>query len=195
VSGALKFDVTFDTADLRAKLADLKAKLPESINRRALNAAAAVVRDRARELVPVRTGALKKSIISDTKRTRDRKSYYGRVTIKSGTYSIIEKISKRGKKSTRLVRDSKGKGLPKGRIRPRNYAAQVETGTASHSVRAGSTKKRPRPSKDKAHPGSRPQPFMRPAFQEKQAEAIAKYVEVARAGIAGIAAKPRQRKK
>jgi hypothetical protein len=36
---------------------------------------------------------------------------------------------------------------------------------------------------------------MRPAFQEKQAEAIAKYVEVARAGIASIAAKPRQKKK
>lgn len=195
MSGSAKTGIELDITDLLAKVRELETELPKNVTRRGLRAMAVIVRDRAKELVPVRTGALKKSIMADTKRTRDRKSYYGRVTIKSGTYNLVTKVSKGGKKSSRLVRDKKGKGPVDGRIRPRNYAAQVETGTAPHSVRPGSTKKKPIPSKIKQHPGSRPKPFMRPAFEQSREKALNEFIRLGKNELAKIAAKPRARKK
>ncbi|MBU0554361.1 MAG: HK97 gp10 family phage protein [Alphaproteobacteria bacterium] len=124
--------------------------------KKTLRAGSTIVLKAAKRNVPVRTGALKRSL--------DRKFHRG------GEYVVIgprrdfvahaagdKYIFLKGKEA----REFRKAGL-KGNIRPVKYAGLVEHGTAAHQIanwlgRRGVAV---------AHPGARPKPFLRPAFDE-----------------------------
>ncbi len=126
--------------ELDKLLKELPAKVERNILRGAMRAGAKVFADRARELVPVRSGQLRDSIKVSTRSKRGRVS----ATVRAG-----------GKKAF--------------------YAHMVEFGTARHFIK---------PRKRKSlffaglarevvdHPGSAPKPFMRPALDGGQVEAV-----------------------
>jgi HK97 gp10 family phage protein len=68
------------------------------------------------------------------------------------------------------------------------HAHLVEFGTAPHRVGKGSdSRKLFGKKRGRLHPGAKPQPFMRPAFDNKAAEAVAKVGEVLRRKIQSVA--------
>lgn len=136
--------------ELLDTLTAIGAEVPRTAIRRALYAGAVLIRDDARRRVPVRTGALKRSIIAQTDRTQEKSGQYkGYVSIKSNAFT------RRGTGRVKLSKKEPGqRKYAKGEIYPRNYAHLVEFGTQPH--KAG----------PRNHPGSKPQPFMRPALDE-----------------------------
>lgn len=126
--------------ELDKLLKELPAKIEGNIMRGAMRAGAKVFADRAKELVPVKSGQLRDSIKVSTRSKRGRVS----ATVRAG-----------GKKAF--------------------YAHMVEFGTARHFIK---------PRKRKSlffaglarevidHPGASPKPFMRPALDGGQAEAV-----------------------
>lgn len=175
------------TADILEALKDVQVKVAVNANRRALRKAAVVIQNEARRLVPVRTGALRKSIKATTQREyNDRKApYAGYVRIDRKAYTAS--ISKQGKLKLKAEPFT---GSSEGLIYPRNYAHLVEFGTKPHSLRSkkhGDSDSRPA----RMHPGSRPRPFMRPALDNKRAEAIEVYRREMLAEVEKIKAKKR----
>lgn len=139
-------------SDLNKMLQDFPAKLEGNIMRGAMRAGSSVFRRRIRESVPIRSGALQKSVKLRTKSRRGRVS----ATVSVGSTEAF-------------------------------YAHMIEFGTASfyqgsgRSVRAPYkiTKKNKKALKfgnlfapSIVHPGIKPQPFMRPAMDQGQAEAL-----------------------
>lgn len=157
-------------ADVRRQMQSLPRKLGESIVRNALYAGAKVIADEARRLAPVRKGkgggTLKRSLKPQT----DRKG--------SDRNILVAKVS--------VTKPSEG------RRNARAYAHLVEFGTAPHAVGKGSRLK----SRGKQHanqhglmhPGTKPQPFLRPAFDSKKFEALSVITEKIRADIAAAVA-------
>lgn len=131
--------------ELQAALKQLPAKFQKRIEKNALRAGARVIAKEAKTRVPVDTGALKKSIRVVTGKTREGARVY--VTAGAG-----------GKHDA-------------------FYAHMVEFGTKAHFTQKGGATKVGQFALTKAeagrHPGSRPQPFMRPAIDLKGEEAIA----------------------
>ena len=127
-------------ADLDRYLKEFPAKLEAKILRGAMRAGSKVFLDLAKQKVPSKTGALRKSLRISTRLKQGRTS----ATVVAG-----DKVA--------------------------FYAHMVEFGTARHWIK---------PSKRKSlffagimretidHPGARPQPFMRPAFDEGTQGAI-----------------------
>ena len=176
--GRLDAGKVLGLADIQAKLKELSRGTAQNVIRRGLNAGGAVIRDEARRLVPVRTGALKKSIISRTNRkgqTRDRVAV--EVVIDNKVFTEVERKSKKKGRVTKKLKGERrkaGVGIA-GKIYPRNYAHLVEYGTKPHALGKGS---KLNPTKGEAeqsgrmHPGAKPKPFMRPAYLQKQDEAL-----------------------
>lgn len=139
-------------AELDKQLKLLPAKIEGRILRGAVRAGAKKFEERAKSLVPVATGDLRKSIRVST---RSRRGLV-KATVTAGNKEAF-------------------------------YAYMVEFGTAQHFI-----KPRRRKSlffagiaKETAdHPGSRPKPFMRPALDGGQQEAIAAAAQYIRARLA-----------
>lgn len=144
-------------AELDKLLKELPAKIEGNIMRGAMRAGAKVFADRAKELVPVKSGQLRDSIKVSTRSRRGRVS----ATVRAG-----------GKKAF--------------------YAHMVEFGTARHFIK---------PRKRKSlffaglarevvdHPGASPKPFMRPALDGGQVEAVNAAADYIRKRLAKEAAK------
>lgn len=151
--------------ELQAALGEIAEKLPVNAVRKALRAGAAVIREKARSLAPVRTGALRKAISSGTDRTKNSRVPFAFVNIAKRVFWV--ETTKRGKR--RLKSEAWG-GSSRGFIYPRNYAHLVEYGTGPHSLdpqggRVGGGPPR-------MHPGSRPQPFFRPAIDTTKSQVM-----------------------
>ncbi|QQS08677.1 MAG: HK97 gp10 family phage protein [Phycisphaerales bacterium] len=172
------FRVEIDVADVRRKMELLGVRLTTNVIRRALLSGARVIRDEARIKAPKRTGALKKAIVAETDRkgsTRDRLVAVVKIAPKS--YTVSPKG--RAKTVSSKVQKARGKRSVKGEVYPRAYAHLVEFGTRPHAVGKGS-----RLSKGRAggamHPGTPPQPFIRPAYDTKRGEASSKIIATLR---------------
>lgn len=153
--------------------------------RRALYAGVKIIRDSARARVSVRSGALKKSIVAETRQVGPKvrgvsAQHVGVVTIAKKAFTINPKSKK-----ARGVKREKGQIAPykRGQVYPRLYAHLVEFGSRPHSVAPkGSKMVLP-------HPGARPKPFMRPAFDESIGAAQAAVLRTLQLEAAKIAAK------
>jgi HK97 gp10 family phage protein len=102
--------IVLNFRDVRKRLEDLPKKVVSKVVRRAIYAGATVIRDAAREKVPVETGALKKSIVAKANTKRG-----GEI---SASVGVAKKRFVKGKRAGRY---------------PRRYAHLVEFGTA-HSA-------------------------------------------------------------
>lgn len=162
---ALKLDLT----DVRRKMELLGVRISSNALRRALLAGAAIIRDDARRRVRKRTGALERSIIAETDRKgSSREQLVANVKIASKAFTV----NKRGKAKavSSKVQKARGKAKARGELYPRAYAHLVEFGTRPHRTGKGSSLG-DRKQRGRSHPGARPQPFMRPAFDTKGEEA------------------------
>lgn len=131
------------------------------------------------------TGALKKMISSETNTIRGSDGKNAKVTGRV----FIRQPMKKGQFELLAGDVAAGLGDFAGAIgrNPRRYAHLVEFGVAPHAVGKGSKRKK----KGKAaanqtgilHPGHAPRPFMRPAWDAKQAEAAKKIEVVMRAEL------------
>jgi HK97 gp10 family phage protein len=158
-------------ADLRRTLLELPERIGGLAVRRSLLEAAGVIRDEARILAPVREikggGHLRKSVISQTRGVfRDGK---GR-PVEHRAVVLIAK--KRGK----IARSA------------RAYAHFVEFGTRPHSVGKAS-KLVKGVQRGLRHPGAKPKPFLRPAFDTKKFVALRTFEGRMRREIAAETAK------
>jgi HK97 gp10 family phage protein len=142
--------------ELYALLQDLPTKVEKNVMRGALRRGQTVFRDAAKALITDRTGALSKSV---------------RIRFKT-------KSEKRGWIRSHLIAGSKDA----------YYAHIVEFGSASYYTGKGKTVGKPYTIKGKngralliaggnpvssvTHPGARPKPFMRPAFDANNQRAI-----------------------
>ena len=144
-------------SELDKLLKELPARIEGNIMRGAMRAGAKVFADRAKQMVPVKSGQLRDSIKVSTRSKRGRVS----ATVRAG-----------GKKAF--------------------YAHMVEFGTARHFIK---------PRKRKSlffagiarevvdHPGASPKPFMRPALDGGQVEAVNAAADYIRKRLAKEAAK------
>jgi HK97 gp10 family phage protein len=163
-------------AEVRDRLRWVKANLAQRILRRGLLAGTRVIRDRAREAVPVESGALRAAIINQTnRRGANRQELIASVRIARRVYGF-DAEGRRGvagtygrKRGTILSAALGGrqKGLNGFRV-PRLYAHLVEFGTKPHRI------------KTYQHPGAKAQPFLRPAVDGDRAEILDAVVEKVR---------------
>ena len=144
-------------SELDKLLKELPAKIEGNIMRGAMRAGAKVFADRAKQMVPVKSGQLRDSIKVSTRSKRGRVS----ATVRAGSKKAF-------------------------------YAHMVEFGTARHFIK---------PRKRKSlffagiarevvdHPGASPKPFMRPALDGGQVEAVNAAADYIRKRLAKEAAK------
>lgn len=167
-------------SELLAAIETIKSSVVAKAARRGLYAAVVVFRDEVRRRAPVRTGALKKSIIAYTRRRKvsgtSQLEFVGGVGVAKKAFTV----SPTGK--AKLSKKAKGdRAYQKGEIYARNYAHLVEFGTKPHYITKGSSGPvAPKASAGgtpirKPHPGAKPKPFFRPAFDSKKAEAAAAF--------------------
>lgn len=177
---AINEKIVLGLDDVRAKLKELPSRLGKNAIRRALYAAAQVVRDKAKQKAPVRTGALQKSIIATSRKSRRSQEgeYIATVAIDKRAF----KLSDKGKLTPVGRKMQKWRGLlyVRGEIYPRNYAHLVEFGTKPRLLIPRQRRKRDSYKGPKNHPGSIAKPFMRPALDEGFAPAVKRFTEVAR---------------
>lgn len=144
-------------AELNKLLKELPAKVEGNILRGAMRAGAKVFEDRAKQMVPVKSGQLRDSIKVSTRSKRGRVS----ATVTAG-----------GKKAF--------------------YAHMVEFGTVRHFIKPKNRKSLFFAGMAKEvvdHPGASPKPFMRPALDGGQAEAVNAAADYIRKRLAKEAAK------
>ena len=144
-------------SELDKLLKELPARIEGNIMRGAMRAGAKVFADRAKQMVPVKSGQLRDSIKVSTRSKRGRVS----ATVRAGSKKAF-------------------------------YAHMVEFGTARHFIK---------PRKRKSlffagiarevvdHPGASPKPFMRPALDGGQVEAVNAAADYIRKRLAKEAAK------
>ncbi|MCK6475325.1 MAG: HK97 gp10 family phage protein [Phycisphaerales bacterium] len=165
--------------DIRRNMRSLPRRLGIAVARRGLYAGAKVVRDEARRLAPQppakskkgysRTGKLKKAIVAESR------GVFKDASGKPTEHRASVLIARKGKTAARSVRA---------------YAHFVEYGTRPHAVGKGSILEPYKRSKKKKkqvgrmHPGTSPQPFMRPAFDTKKIEALHAIADTTRAELA-----------
>lgn len=155
-------------AELQKALDEFPASIERNIMRGALRAGANVIAEEARRLVPVQSGQLRESIRVSVRPQRGG----GLVaTVKAGGRFKVYKSSKPIKAAAyRTARASGGYDY-----HAPYYAFWVEYGTARHWIKPKDRKSLflaglMRELVD--HPGARPKPFMRPAFDSKAQAAI-----------------------
>jgi HK97 gp10 family phage protein len=137
-SNHVGFSIRIEGIDeVRAALRALPEKLERNVVRGGLRAAAKIVADEAKRLVPVRRGVLQKSIRISSR-------------VKNGLVTVSVKAG--------------GKGA--------RHAHLVELGTKPHLIgRRGFKVAAIR------HPGAKPKPYMKPAFERKVRAAIDTFVD------------------
>jgi HK97 gp10 family phage protein len=153
------------------ELNDALAKLADDVAikyaRGAVAAGAAVIRDAARENVPVRSGKIKRAIYSKWIReqsSRERQSFF--VSVRRGkAYKSRQRVSKKGRKTTTKDLDA-------------YYWTWVEFGHiatgAGNKIKGGANRRANTRAKLKASGATfvPPRPFMRPAFEQNKFKAI-----------------------
>lgn len=147
-------------------LQQLPVKLERNVMRAALRAGGNVIRDEARNNVPVKLGALKKSIrvstgskggtVRATVKAGDKKAFYAQM-VEYGTKPHLIKVDDQD--------------------RPVNYRQSAKLGRTvltsirtinRNSLRIGSNFVGPKVE----HPGAKPTPYLRPAVDMKSGDAI-----------------------
>lgn len=169
VSNKMQVDggVVLGLKDIQETLLSLPQRLGVNVIRRGLLAGAGVMRDEARRLVPQQPG---KSPRGNTRTNSLKKA------ITAESRGVFKDGSGRPVQHRAVVTISKAKG--KRGVSPRSYAHLVEFGTRPHSLGKGSMLdpfRRSAKVKNQhgaTHPGTAPQPFMRPAFDGKKFEAV-----------------------
>lgn len=162
-------------AELQQTLDQLPAKIEANVLRGALRAGANVIADEARRQVPVKTGQLRESI-----RVSVRPFPGGKLvaTVKAGGRFKVYASGKAIKGAA--YKTARAGGKPD--YHAPFYAHFVEFGTARHWIKPKSRKSLFIAGLLKElvdHPGARPKPFMRPAFDTKvraAIEAMADYI-------------------
>lgn len=135
----------------------LGSKVAKSISNKALRQGANILKEEMKAQVPVRSGALKKSI-------KVKKNSFDRDT-KAQTYTIG----------------------PTGKVA--FIARFIEYGTSTHKIKVGkmrvlaNSKSGQIFGKEINHPGLKPKPFIRPAFDSKKGTAVDKVTEVIRSEV------------
>jgi len=155
--------------ELYENLQALPVKVERNILRGAIRASAQVVRERARELAPIKTGALKKSIRVSTRakggqamatiRAGNKVAYYAHM-LEYGTASFY-------------TGSGKTVGAPYA-IRP------TAQGVASALKINGQF------TSEVLHPGVAPKPFMRPALDQGSPKAIVAFADYVRARLEAL---------
>lgn len=165
--------------ELNAHLQDLPAKIERNILRAAVGASARFFRDKAKERVPVDTGALRNDFKVSTKAkggvatatlTVGSNTFYAHF-IEYGTASYYSGPGKRSKRRPYTIQNVARSGG-----RSKNALRFEANGSTVYSEWA-------------RHPGVRPQPFMRPAFDNYNQEAITAFADYVRKRLAKEAAK------
>ncbi len=135
---------------LKKTLKALRTDVPNEVSKKvvphASRQAFRIVVASAKSKVPVRTGWLKKSLVTKSKRYRN------------GTFSIL--LGPR----VHYYNTETGED-------PAKIAHLVELGTAPHAIGEGE------------HPGTEPQPFMRPAVDENRNAVITKFIQIVKQRI------------
>lgn len=160
--------------DLEKKLRELPAKIEKKLMRGALRAGAVVYREAARANAPVAGGDLRRSIkvgSTNVKRGQatakvtagDKKAYYAHI-VEFGSGRFYTGTKRRIVGDKRKRRTADGGYI----IKPSKKKALVIAGQVRTQV---------------VHPGSRPQPFMRPAFDSASENAIAAFADYLRQRI------------
>lgn len=174
------FELRVDLTEMSENLKKLGSRISQNLIRRGLLAGAGIIRDEARRNVSVRTGALKRAIISETDRKSSNQAEWLIGGMKPGTLKrdiaicrvrISHKAFSVGAKGKikevgRKEQGARGKLYVRGEIYPRNYAHLVEFGTRPHMVGG------------RQHPGAHAKPFLTKAWDEKSDEARRKIKEV-----------------
>lgn len=147
-------------ADLAKALAELPVKLEAQVMQSALRGGAKLIAERARVLVPVESGDLRRSI--KVRARKNKRTGYVNVYVAAG---------------------GRRKGDP-------FYAHMVEFGTKAHEIRpkgGGSLLLAGLMRSIVQHPGARPKPFLRPAFDATAQGALDEIARVTKKGIERIA--------
>jgi len=172
VPSVLDQQVVIGLDEVRGKLKLLTARLATAVVRRGLRAGAVVIQNEARRKARRRSGALAKAIVAETRGTLKLggqvREHRAVVTVKKDAFRYVK--NKTGKVKLKKQKYAKGaKPYQRGDIYPRNYAHLVEFGTRPHAVGRGS--KLGGTQHGLMHPGAKPYPYMRPAFDSKKGEA------------------------
>jgi HK97 gp10 family phage protein len=152
-------------------LQTLAVKVEKNIMRSALRAGAAVIKDKAKENVPVRLGDLKKSIrvstgakngvVAASVKAGDKKAYYWRF-VEYGTKGHLIKVEENERAINYRLTAKRG------------VLTRVSMTTVNrNALRIGNTFVGPTVN----HPGAKPSPYMRPAFDSEADNAIAAVAE------------------
>lgn len=161
-------------------LANLKGAVQRRLVRGALTAAARVVAKEMKALAPRDSGLLKKSIGQVVRTYRNKGVTLAVIGPRRGFKRFVNRTRADGSKR-QVMSD------------PVKYARLVEFGTEPHALGKGSDLLTKKKSKGKQHglmhPGTRAQPFIRPALERKKAEAMNVFTQKLREGMEREAAK------
>lgn len=162
--------------ELDAFLSALPKNMQKGAYRAGLTAAAAVVRDEARLRAPKRTGKMAKAIRSGSPRQNQDGTFSIRVSLDKGDHGFLGLFHEYGVSPHLIASTGRGEG----RVAIRKAAdgtGTVEGGVMKIGDRFVSG--------IISHPGHRAHPFMRPALDGKQKEAVEAFAERIRAYIEG----------
>lgn len=178
--------------ELLKSLDGLKPALKNRILRNALKKGSAIILKAARAKVPVDTGILKKSL-----GVKDKTYPSGVVVVLVGPRSEFTKNKKGAQKRAWKRTGAQEVGKAAGR-KPMFYGHLVEFGSRAHKTGAGSKLARKGSGKQDqqsgaSHPGSKAQPFLRPALDENKQKIIAEMARVIKAELAKEAARLNKR--
>jgi HK97 gp10 family phage protein len=169
--------------DIVRALDDIEKKAARKGIRKGINDGTKLLVQSARAYVPVDTKALKKAIGRRVKGYRSGKFVIGVVGARMDSPRKPKKFAKevvrRGERKTQYVV-------------PAYYAHLVEFGTQPHHIGKGSSIRQSRRS-GRMHPGARPKPFLRPAWDEQGAAAQALIRQRVKEAIRELANKARGR--
>lgn len=166
-------------AKLNKALQILPGKVFQKVVKQASSAAMTPMLSAAKRNVPVEFGILKKSL-GKVRRTYGKNGVvYVQIGVREGKTATVAHRAGPLSKQTRFVD-------------PRKYEHLVELGTTSHVIAAGKSKTRLSFLGDEGspvnvtavfHPGTKAQPFMRPAFESKKNAVVDKYRKAVDKGI------------
>lgn len=150
--------------ELHAMLQELPVRIERNIMRGAIRAGANVFRDAARQAAPVDDGTLKRSI-----KTASSKVTKGKVTVNVGTDLYYARMVEFG---TASFYTGKGRSVGKPYKIPKTSKTGKISKRTKRAIKFGNIIRN-----NAVHPGIRPKPFMRPAFDTASDGAVAKFAE------------------
>lgn len=152
--------------ELQDLLNTLPAKMERNVMRSALRAGAAVIRDAARENINDDTGALSKSVRVSTRARRGEVT----ATVKAGNKKAFYAHMVEFGTAPHLI-EARDEDRPTRKTR--KGEKKVSIGTMNRMIKQGSLKIGENfIGPVVMHPGAAPKPFMRPAIDQKQDEAV-----------------------